>query len=999
MLTVYPVSGPETDGSGPIILYVGQDHGPIITELQSLVAKTEFSFEVTPLGRSEPQGLMLVVCQDRGHANSLAHQHSLASQQVYWLAANTDDSSSHLPLPGHWFVDWRATGALLAILSLLKHNNNQLQDKQRVVHKLALLTDCIGELSLILNTDGKIVRLNPQLSNLLGESGQPAVGQDWSASLPIPSSMAKNRMQHILADVKGTHSMTRLPPFPIQLDNTVIMADGFVGPLHNDETLLILRQVASWQNQEWADELKAPGAPVTLLLVNPDGFSDCNQEYGRELGDQVLNEIMLNMANMLRTDDFASRYKGAVFAAYLPDTNQPKGQILAKRMLQMLGNKPFSHKKINLQFSVGLATLEAEEQLGQQSPLELFRRANSAMQAARSIDGGKLVSWQPQLDAKILANLDPMSGKFSEVPGDDFRLMILQWDIIRLIGSTDSLHLFSTQICQLLTTGLQSEFSGLYLKQGDNLTSLSCSAVSDEIDVAKIHHWVQKNSKLAARASDIIPYDKLVSYYSAVIPLVIKGECLGVLMVCWKRQEQSVAETCIGKLQQVTTNLTTEIARIILLQQDKSHQAVAPQEPNAQALLFESPAMHALMKQVQLVAPTDVSVLVTGESGTGKEGIALQIHKQSLHPDKPFITVDCSTLVKQLIESELFGHRKGAFTGASSDQPGLIAQADGGTLFLDEVGELPLDIQSKLLRFVQEKTYVAVGDQRLRKVDVRLILATNRNLTDEVAAGRFRADLFYRINVFTLNLPPLYQRDDDPLLLSRHFLHQFSQQYNKEIRGFSDTAISKLLAYEWPGNVRELRNCIMRAVILCSGSVVEPEHLDLDDLHESNDTTNNDVNYGPPTAFIAAPTDDDLQQIAMVLNEVVIMASQQPNVICVSFWLEKLWLELCLAKWGSLYQVAKQLNKSESTLRRRHAKLRDIQFNQPHIHELTIRCTSMLAQIISSHTGGNLWSEIEKLLFLAVLQQDFSQQLKAKLLNITQPTLRKIIQQIPASIS
>ena len=997
MLTVDPVGAPETDSAERISLYVGQDHGPIVTELQSRVAKTEFHFEVTPLGKYEPQGLMLVVCQDRGHAHSLADQHSLASQQVYWLTDNTDDPASHPPLPGHWFVDWRASGALLAILSLLKHNNNLIQDKQRVAHKLDLLFDCIGELSLTLNTDGKIVSVNPQLSTLLGASGQPPVGQDWFASLHIPSSMAKSRMQYILADVKETHSMTRLPPFPIQLDTSVIMAEGFVGPLHNDETLLILRQVASWQNQEWADELKAPRAPVTLLLVNPDGFSDCNQEYGREIGEQVLNEIMLNMANMLRTDDFASRYKGAVFAAYLPDTNEQQGQILAARMLQILGDKRFSHKKINLQFSVGLATLEAEEQLGQQSSLELYRRANSAMQVARSIDGGKLVSWQSQLDAKIVANLDPMSGKFCEVPGDDFRLMTLQWDIIRLIGSTHSLHLFSTQICQLLTTGLQSEFSGLYLKQGDNLTSLSCSAVSDEVDVAKIHHWVQNNSKLAASASDIIPLNKLVPYYSAVIPLVIKGECLGVLAVFWKRQEASVVETCIGKLQQVTPNLTAEIDRIILLQPDKNHQTVAPQQSGAQALLFESPAMHTLMQQVQLVAPTDVSVLVIGESGTGKEGIALQVHKQSLHPDKPFITVDCSTLVKQLIESELFGHRKGAFTGASSDQPGLIAQADGGTLFLDEVGELPLDIQSKLLRFVQEKTYVAVGDQRVRKVDVRLILATNRNLTDEVAAGRFRADLFYRINVFTLNLPPLHQRDDDPLLLSRHFLHKFSQQYNKKIEGFSDTAISKLRAYGWPGNVRELRNCMMRAVILCSGYVVETEHLDLEDLHESNDRANNDVNFGAPIASIAAPTDDDLQQIAMVLKEVVIMASQQPTVLCVSLWLEKLWLELCLAKWGSLYQVAKQFNKSESTLRRRHAKLTGIQFNQPQIQESTVRCSRMLSQTINNHSGENLWNEIEKSLFSAVLQQDVSQQLKAKLLNITQPTLRKIIQQIPAS--
>ncbi|MFQ3221266.1 MAG: hydrogenase-4 transcriptional activator [Paraglaciecola sp.] len=992
MLTACPVSPPVTDNAQRISLYVEQDDDAIVTELKSLVAKTEFRFEVTPLNKGEPQLLMLVACRDWEHANFIAHKYSLASQQVYWLADNTDDSAGHKPLPGHWFVDWRAVGVLLTILSLLKHHHNLIQDKEHAVHKLALLSDCLGELSLTLNPEGKIIGFTPQLSTLLGTSGS-ALGQDWLSRLQIPSSIAKSRMEHIFADLKGTDSMTRLPPFPIQLDNTVITVDGFIGPLHNDETLLILRQVASWHNQEWAAEANASGGPVTLLLVNPDGLCDFNHQYGRELGDQVLNEIMHSMANMLRAEDFASRYSGTVFAAHLPDTNEQQGQILAARMLTMLDNKPFSQKKIHLQFSIGLATLESEEQFGQTSALELFRRANSAMQAARSIGGDKLVSWQPRLDANILTDLDHIGGKFSEFPGDDFRLMTLQWDCIRLIGSTQSLQKFSTQICQLLTPGLQSEFSGLYLKQGDKLTNLSCNAVSDEIDIAKIHHWVQKNSKLITCSSEIIPLNKFASFFSAVIPLVARGKFLGVLTVCWKRQDQSVAQRCVGQLQ-VVANLAAEIDRIVLLQQDKNRRIVAPQQSDAQTIIFESAAMHSLMQQVQLVAATDVSVLVIGESGTGKEGIALHIHKQSLHPDKPFIIVDCSTLVEQLIKSELFGHRKGAFTGATSDQPGLIAQADGGTLFLDEVGELPLDIQSKLLRFVEEKTYVSVGDQRVRKVNVRLILATNRNLKEEVVAGRFRADLFYRINVFTLNLPPLNQRDDDSLLLSHHFLHIFSQQYHKEIRGFSDTAISKIRAYGWPGNVRELRNCIMRAVILCSGYVVEAENLDLQELHEDDNSASKGVNDGAPIAFIPAATDDDLQPIAVVLNEVVIMASQQPTLLCVSLWLEKLWLELCLEKWGSLYQVAQQLNKSESTLRRRHAKLSDIGFNQPQIQELTVRCTGVLAQLLNTNKSKNLWSEIEKLLFVAVLQQDFSQQVKAKLLNVTQPTLRKIIQQV-----
>jgi hydrogenase-4 transcriptional activator len=187
---------------------------------------------------------------------------------------------------------------------------------------------------------------------------------------------------------------------------------------------------------------------------------------------------------------------------------------------------------------------------------------------------------------------------------------------------------------------------------------------------------------------------------------------------------------------------------------------------------------------------------------------------------------------------------------------------------------------------------------------------------------------------------------------------------------------------------------MMRAVILCSGNVIEPEHLQLQGLHEANDSAKNYVNDKSPLSSITVATDDDIHQIANVLSEVVLVASQQVIVLCVNVWLEKLWLELCLVKWGSLYKVAKLLNKSESTLRRRHAKFSEIQFNQPQIQELTVSCNEMLAQLINRHEVENLWNGIEKLLFLAVLKHDCSQHIKAKLLDVTQPTLRKIIQQL-----
>jgi DNA-binding NtrC family response regulator len=297
---------------------------------------------------------------------------------------------------------------------------------------------------------------------------------------------------------------------------------------------------------------------------------------------------------------------------------------------------------------------------------------------------------------------------------------------------------------------------------------------------------------------------------------------------------------------------------------------------------------------------------------------------------------------------------------------------------------------------VQEKTFVAVGDQRVRKVDVRLVLATNRNLPDEVAQGRFRADLYYRINVFTLNLPALNERGDDPLLMARHFVQKFACQYNKDITDFSNASLDKLGDYHWPGNVRELRNCMMRAVILCSGAYIEPEHLILQEQSDDNV-----VPIKPNVASIAStntndvsePQSEELVQIAELLAEVVALAKQQTKVLSVSNWLEKQWLNQCVLKWGSLYQVAQQLGQSESTIRRRYAKLNKQDFSHDELFPLTERCNQLLVSMLDTETHSVLWPSIEATLHQIVIQQDVSQQHKAKLLDVTQPTLRKIIQQ------
>jgi two-component system response regulator HydG len=218
-------------------------------------------------------------------------------------------------------------------------------------------------------------------------------------------------------------------------------------------------------------------------------------------------------------------------------------------------------------------------------------------------------------------------------------------------------------------------------------------------------------------------------------------------------------------------------------------------------------------------------VLITGESGTGKELVAQAIHENSPRSGGPFVKLHCAALAETILESELFGHEKGAFTGSIARREGRFKQADGGTLFLDEIGDISASIQVKLLRFLQERTFERVGGNETLKVDVRIIAATNRDLTAEVAAGRFREDLYYRLNVVPIEMPPLRARPSDLLPLATHFLQRVSKDNGKHIEGFAEDAIERISAYRWPGNVRELENVIERAVVLCDGPRLTAKHL------------------------------------------------------------------------------------------------------------------------------------------------------------------------------
>jgi two-component system response regulator HydG len=252
------------------------------------------------------------------------------------------------------------------------------------------------------------------------------------------------------------------------------------------------------------------------------------------------------------------------------------------------------------------------------------------------------------------------------------------------------------------------------------------------------------------------------------------------------------------------------------------------------AIVFRSTAFREVYDLTLQVAESDVNILIMGESGTGKELIASALHRNSPRKGKPFVSLNCAALSDTLLESQLFGHVRGAFTGAVTNQKGLLEEADGGTLFLDEIGDVSPAVQAKLLRVTQEKAFIVLGSTRTRKVDVRFVAATNKDLLAEVHAGRFREDLYYRLNVISINLPSLRERREDIEPLARHFLKIAARRMKKNVRDIDDAALEALMRYDWPGNVRELENVIERAVILTRGTSITAALLPLEGVRRES---------------------------------------------------------------------------------------------------------------------------------------------------------------------
>jgi len=331
------------------------------------------------------------------------------------------------------------------------------------------------------------------------------------------------------------------------------------------------------------------------------------------------------------------------------------------------------------------------------------------------------------------------------------------------------------------------------------------------------------------------------------VPIKLEGRTVGALSVDHQAGRGDDFDASLRLLNIISTmvaqavklNKLVESERALLRDENVRLRGELKSRFKVQNMVGTSNAMQEVYRLIEQVADSNATVLIRGESGTGKDLVAHAVHYNSLRADKPFIKVNCTALPETLLESELFGHEKGAFTGAIERKLGRFERANGGTIFLDEIGDFPPSLQVKLLRVIQVREFERLGGSETIKANVRVIVATHKNLEQQIADGDFRSDLYYRINVFPIYLPPLRERKDDIMLLADHFLQHFARENGKLITRISTPAIDMLTRYHWPGNIRELENCVERAVLLCEDDVIRSEHLppSLQMINKGNTTT------------------------------------------------------------------------------------------------------------------------------------------------------------------
>ncbi|MEO2173934.1 MAG: sigma 54-interacting transcriptional regulator [bacterium] len=819
---------------------------------------------------------------------------------------------------------------------------------------------CIGNGLVFVNQWGDISDLNSDAETILETNLEVARDRPW----PEVFSLLGNSVQAKINAALLSSDVTKLAPFVISAVGKIPkLVDGIVGPMH-DGGVLILRELT-----EIADPIEMlPTTQELMLQVGPDRLTPSESSMCQLLvsfktkGKPVVVEEVSQVLNqMLRSTDLVSIYSPAHLSVSMPYTSVVEGELIADSVLSSL-KKHFS--LTNPSISIGLSYSSP----GDQQPFELFRRAEWALSVAKDSGGDRVIVWSDDVENSLqIASTESEKQR-------EYHNLVLMWNVVSVVARTTSLEEMSKKICHHLLRSF--DFDQVAVLESENSTIWAISGAVKGVDdfkgmqdiaLSKMHFL--KVGELLASNSNYVNAGKVHLFRLSAEKLVFitGGELL---------------QSDVEFLETLVNYVASGLSRFDL-----------PAEATTSAtgeshFLYQSAIMKSLVESIEMVGPTEATVLISGESGTGKELIAKTIHENSKRKDKPYIIVDCGAIVGSLIESELFGHIQGSFTGADKNFSGRLKEADGGTVLLDEVGELPLDVQVKLLRYVQERQLVPVGSNRYELVDTRVIAATNRDLQALVREGKFREDLYYRLNVFAIDSPPLRARQGDIMLLANHYLKIYSSQYSKNLLGFTENAEKALVEHSWPGNIRELINVINRGLILCKDSRLSSIHLGLFPA-ESNEIPTRRAKDQSPESHLQTLLKRMVDSCMANVNDLPPLGR----------WLEEDLIKKSLALNSEvLNRAALTLRVPESTLRRKVSRLQ----GSPGIRnpggqaDWEILQTILLDLTVLARDRGQTVLDLVSFALVRELEQrSLNRKEASSLMGVSLPTYRRLVAEVP----
>ncbi len=833
--------------------------------------------------------------------------------------------------------------------------DKELKETQQL---LQTALTCIGSALVFVDESGHVVNVNRDASELF--CNREVVGKSWKELLGQVDGSSVLGIINVAFAEKG---IARLPPFVVQVaEQEVKLMDGIVGPM-DAGGVLILRELAEISDSlemlaEPADMLIDRGREVlsptesTLcqILISPDSVNEGDAE-------KIVEKLSHQIDPYVRATDLVSVFGGSLLSVSMPYTSVSEGELIARTLLNKISNEPGLEEETR--FSIGLAHSVA----GDKEPIELFRRARLALNNARSSGGGTVVTWKEEFEASSMY-------RSSEIHQErEYHNLVLLWNIMNVLSRAQDLEALALGFCEHIFQFFKLDRIGLLVREEQSISA-----------IAGFGHGKRKVDSIAdlhLSAEEFHLLDRLISDGSGEVTLgcihyfgIGGGRALLLDSIDTNDSVQS------DFLHTLVSYFSTGLSRFDLCEVPE----LAKNSGGSDGLIFRSPQVSSIVESAKLVAPTDATVLIVGDSGTGKELLAKYVHDESSRSQNPFIIVDCGAVVGSLIESELFGHVRGAFTGADKNYSGRVKEAVGGTVLLDEIGELPLDIQVKLLRFVEDRKIIAVGASEYQSVDTRIIAATNRDLKQMVEDGTFREDLYYRLNVFTITTPRLEDRKEDILPIAHHWLDAYARRYGKGKLGFSPEAEQVMLQHNWPGNVRELINVINRAVILCKDSRVNPIHLGLFSRPEA------EISIKPIEQFSLRKSLKEIVDLSLELN---------PKYPPIGQWMEDDLILISMHKHaGVLNRAATSLGIPESTMRRKVSRLKaSHQGEQPYRPDGWIEFNKVLNDLddIAAERGIPLLELVSQSLVREIESRNIARQDAAKLMGVSVPTYRRLV--------